>query len=126
VPGCHQGIERSKRTRERWIIAEVLRIKGGLLLRQGGEGATAEAERHFREALDIARQQGALSWELRAANSLAQLWHGHSKSGDAYRLLSSIYNRFNEGFETCDLRTACAMMEKLRASPALIGLRRSW
>jgi hypothetical protein len=35
--------------------------------------AAAAAEGHFRQALDRARRQGALSWELRAATSLARL-----------------------------------------------------
>ena len=66
-------LEQVDRTEERWPIAELLRIKGELLLLQGGApAAAATAEDYFRQALDWARRQGALSWELRAATSLAQ------------------------------------------------------
>ncbi len=68
-----EAIERAGSTEERWGIAELLRVKGGLLLLQGGPGARAAAEDHFRQALDWARRQGALSWELRAAMSMARL-----------------------------------------------------
>jgi hypothetical protein len=55
-------------------IVRYVRVKGETLLWRGAPGATAEAERHFRQALAMARQQSALSWELRAATSLARLW----------------------------------------------------
>jgi len=45
---------RSERTEECWPIAELLRVKGELLLLQGAPGATAVAEDHFRQALDWA------------------------------------------------------------------------
>ena len=62
-----ETLERVERTEERWVIAEFLRIEGELLLVQGAQGAAATGEHHFRQALDWARRQGALSWELRAA-----------------------------------------------------------
>jgi hypothetical protein len=43
----------------------VLRLKGELFLLQGAQGATAVAADHFRQALEWARRQDALSWELR-------------------------------------------------------------
>jgi predicted ATPase len=57
---------------EHWYLAELLRIKGELLLLENAPGTTVSAELHFRRALDCARRQGALSWELRAATSLAR------------------------------------------------------
>src|SRR6266446_4590739 len=69
-----EAIVRSERNEERWATAELLRIKGELVLLQGAPGAAAAAEGHFRQALDWARRQGALSWELRTASSLARLW----------------------------------------------------
>jgi uncharacterized protein (DUF924 family) len=75
------GIERARHS-------GICRIKGELLL-QDGHGAMAAAEEHFWQALDWARRQDALSWELRAATSLAQLlrdqiprtrWHVSSRS----------------------------------------------
>jgi predicted ATPase len=67
-----QAIERCERTNERWLFAELLRLKGELLL-PGEKPSRARAEDNLREALDWARRQGALSWELRAATSLGRL-----------------------------------------------------
>ena len=66
-----EALELSDRSEERMYQPELLRIKGELLLLRSERGAAAAAENHFRQALDWARQQGALSWELRAATSLA-------------------------------------------------------
>ena len=67
-------------------MAELLRIKGELLLLPA-TGATAAAEDHFRQALDWARRQGTLSWELPAAASLARLLRDQGRSADAVALL---------------------------------------
>ena len=91
----------------------MLRIKGELLLSQGGSGAAAAAEDHYQQALDWARRQGALSWELRAATSLARLLRDHNRSTEAIAVLAPIYNRFTEGFETADLKTAKALIDSL-------------
>jgi predicted ATPase len=99
---------------ERWLIAELLRIKGELLLLQGGSSAAAMAEDYFRQALDWARRQGALSFELRAATSLARLLRDQGRSADALALLQPIYDRFTEGFETADLKTAKALLGTLQ------------
>ncbi|HME83329.1 MAG TPA: hypothetical protein VKG91_01955, partial [Roseiarcus sp.] len=61
---------------------------------------------HFVQAGDLARRQGALSWELRAAISLERLLHSQGEAKDARDLLSSVYARFAEGFETADLLSA--------------------
>jgi hypothetical protein len=55
-------------------LAELLRIKGALVLLEGAPDAAGAAEGHFRRALECTHRQGALSWELRAATSLARLW----------------------------------------------------
>jgi predicted ATPase len=85
----------------------------GLLLLEGAPGAAAAAEDHFRQALDWARRQGALSWELRAATSLARLWRDQARSNEARELLSSVYDRFTEGFATADLGAAKALLDHL-------------
>jgi predicted ATPase len=92
----------------------LLRVKGELLLLQGGSSAAATAEDHFRQALDWARRQGALSWELRAATSFARLLRNQDRPADAMALLQPVYDRFTEGFDTVDLRTAKALIEALQ------------
>jgi predicted ATPase len=95
-------------------LPESLRIKGKLLLLQAADGATAAAEAHFRQALDWARGQGALSWELRAATSLARPVLDQGRSADAMANLQPFYDRFTEGFETADLKAAKALLDDLR------------
>jgi predicted ATPase len=111
LPAIEEMIIRSEHTEERWLIAESLRVKGELLLLRGEPGAEATAEGHFRQALDLAQQQGALSWELRAATSLARLLSDRGRSADATALLQPVYDRFTEGFATADLKAAKALLE---------------
>jgi predicted ATPase/DNA-binding winged helix-turn-helix (wHTH) protein len=113
LPAIEEAIVRSELTEEQWLIAELLRVKGETLLWRGAPGAAAEAEGHFRRALDLARQQGALSWELRAATSLARLWREQARGKAAHELLASVYDRFTEGFTTADLRAAKSFLEEL-------------
>jgi predicted ATPase len=121
-----EALARSERNEDRWCVAELLRIRGELLLLQGISGAAA-AEDHYQQALDWARRQGALSWELRTATSLARLWGDQNRSAEAIALLAPIYNRFTEGFETDDLKAAKALIDafynsKGHNAPALVEL----
>jgi predicted ATPase len=113
LPAFEETIVRAELTEERWLNAELLRIKGELLLLQGEPGAAAAAEDHFRQALDWARRQGALSWELRTATSLARLWRDQHRVKEARALLGSVYGRFTEGFATADLREAKSLLQEL-------------
>jgi predicted ATPase len=113
LAAIEEAIDRSERSEERWATAELLRVKGELLLLRGAPGAAAAAEDHFRHALDWARRQGALSWELRAATSLARLLSDRGRSADARGLLQPVYDRFTEGFATADLRAAKALLDDL-------------
>ena len=108
-----EAIARSEQTEERWAIAEVLRVKGELVLLQGAPNAAAAAEEHFLQALDWARRQDLLSWELRGATSLARLFHQQGRTSQARKLLAPIYDRFTEGFGTADLIAAKAVLEAL-------------
>ncbi len=101
-----EALARCERTDERWSVAELLRIRGELLLLQGEPEASAAAEDHYRQGLDVARQQETPSWELRCATSLARLWRDQARSEQARELLASVYDRFTEGFATADLKAA--------------------
>ena len=115
LAAIEEAIARSERTEERWAMAELVRVEGELLLLQGAPGAAAVAKDHFRQALDWARQQGALSWELRAATSLARLLRDTDRIGEARDLLAPIYERFTEGFGTADLRAAKKLLDELNS-----------
>ena len=104
---------RIEKTAEGWILPELLRVKGELLFLKGGDEAVAGAYDHMRQALDCARQQGALSWELRAATSTARLLRDQNRRGDAVAILEPVYGRFTEGFDTADLKSAKALLDSL-------------
>jgi predicted ATPase len=69
------------------------------------------AEVCFREALAVARKQGALSWELRTAVSLVRLMAGQGYADEGKEILGPIYRQFTEGFETADLCAARSLLE---------------
>jgi predicted ATPase len=98
--------------RERWWETEVCRLRGVLLLRQTGT-PQPEAETCFHQALAVARRQEAKSLELRAAMSLARLWHQQGKRAEARELLARVYGWFTEGFDAVDLQEAKALLEAL-------------
>jgi DNA-binding winged helix-turn-helix (wHTH) protein/predicted ATPase len=99
-------------TEVRFYAAELYRLKGALLLKRAPPDAP-QAEACFQQALDIARQQEARSWELRAATSLARLWQSQDKRREAYDLLSPVYGWFTEGFDTADLQEAKVLLDEL-------------
>jgi tetratricopeptide (TPR) repeat protein len=95
------------------VTPELVRLKGELSLLHGGPAAAGSAEIHFRQALDGAREHGALSWELRAATSLARLLLNQGRPPDATACLQPIYDRFTEGFGTADLIAAKQLLDEL-------------
>ena len=97
---------------ERSHLAEILRIKGWMLSLKGD---LAGAERSYLASLDWAREQGAKSWELRTATSLARLWQAQGARRQARELLEPIYDGFTEGFDTKDLVEARALLSELAA-----------
>jgi predicted ATPase len=114
LASIEEAIANSNRSEERWATAELIRIKGELVLLQNAPGAAGAAEDCFREAIDWARRQTALSWELRAAISLARLWRDLDRRKQARELLVQAYERFTEGFATSDLGSAKALIDDLR------------
>lgn len=99
-----------------WCAAELLRLQGEICLRDaGGDRAAAEveAEALFTQALEIARSQGALSWQLRTATSLAHLWQSQGRVAEGKVLLLSVRDQFTEGFGTADMIRADALLEHL-------------
>jgi predicted ATPase/DNA-binding winged helix-turn-helix (wHTH) protein len=110
-----EAIARAENGLAGWCAAELLRVKAEALLREGA-GHAAAAEGLLQRSLDTAREQGALSWELRTATSLARLWHGQQRTKEAHDLLTSVRDRFTEGFETTDLVKAGALLEDMAVS----------
>jgi tetratricopeptide (TPR) repeat protein len=98
-------------TGERISEAELLhRVRGNLL---NVKGDRAGAERCYREAIAVAKRQGANLLQLRASTSLARLWRDQGKRGEARDVLASIYGWFTEGLDTPVLKEAKALLEEL-------------
>lgn len=101
---------------EHYCTAEIHRLLGEAALASGHGGAVAmdaEAEVHFRQAIEIARAQAARSWELRATTSLARLWQRQGRVTEAHAMLAEIYGWFTEGHDTHDLREARVLLDDL-------------
>lgn len=105
------GIAQAERGAGYWYMPELRRVKGRLLQLADGSRSSTSAEEEFLEALDEARRQGALSWELRVSMHLAKLWREQARRDDARELLVSTFNQFNEGFETVDLKAARTLID---------------
>jgi predicted ATPase len=99
-------------TEARYYEAELHRLNGELLLQQSADNAT-EAESCFQQAISIAQNQSAKSWELRAATSLARFWQSQGKRDEARELLAPVYEWFTEGFDTADLIDAKSLLDEL-------------
>jgi hypothetical protein len=103
--------------------ADVWRLRGELLFGADDRPRTiddrepassvAEAEACIHQALSIAREQQARTFELRAAVSLARLWQTQGRRAEARELLAGIYSWFTEGFDTPDLVEAKRILDEL-------------
>jgi class 3 adenylate cyclase/predicted ATPase len=96
----------------KYQLPELFRTKGELLLRQNPNDDTAES--WFRRAITMARDEGTKSLELRAALSLARLYHARNRDGEARDLLAPVYAWFTEGLDTRDLVEAKELLDKFR------------
>jgi len=97
-------------TGEGWWRSRALAVQGTTLLHLGDTDA---AKDRLEAALRCARQQGAKSWELRAATSLARLRAERGDRREAHDLLAPIYGWFTEGVATPDLIKAKALLDQL-------------
>jgi predicted ATPase len=109
-----KALARAEQTEAGWYFAELLRTKGELHLLERRPTSVDAAENCFQRALGIARDQGALCWELRSAMSLGRLWRGQRRVNEARKLLGPVYRRFTEGFGTADLVAAKALLASVR------------
>jgi len=97
---------------ERFVLPEIHRVRGRLLLDRSAADRDAAAAA-YRRAIEIAREQQARLLELRAATSLARLWGENGKRDAARAMLAPVYQWFTEGFDKPDLRDAKALLDEL-------------
>jgi tetratricopeptide (TPR) repeat protein len=111
LDAVHEGLEAVERHGERRVEADLYRVQGELLW--ASPTGQPEAEACLTRAVEIARGQSAKLLELRAATSLAKVWHEQGKTTEARELLTPVYNWFTEGFDTRDLKEAKAVLDGL-------------
>lgn len=109
-----EAVLRAETRQSGWCAAEILRAHAAKLLKQDGPGATARAETLLLEAIDLAQEQGAVSWELRSATSLARLWQRDGRGDHALGLMKPVYSRLTEGFADADALAAQQLLSELR------------
>ena len=111
-----ESITRLEAGEERSHYAEVLRLKGWILILRGEPDQAAAI---LRKALTVARHQRAKSWELRAATTLARLLASRGDEAEALAVLAPVHDWFTEGRNTRDLKEAAQLLAELRgAEPA--------
>ena len=114
ITALAEALDHIDKTGERFCEPEIFRLKGELLLQQAVPDLP-QAEACFQQALAVARHQQAKALELRSAMNLSRLWQHQGHRDAARHLLAEVYGWFTEGFDTCDLQEAKALLEQLRA-----------
>jgi predicted ATPase len=110
LSSINEAIELSRATRGEFTLPDLLRTKAEILLSQ--PGARMEAiEALLSEAVERARVQGALMWELRLALTQVKARAAHGRGSEARQMLEQVYSRFSEGFETNDLKAAAQLLQ---------------
>jgi predicted ATPase/class 3 adenylate cyclase len=95
---------RIDRWSERWQEAEVWRVEAKVLAARNEEPSSVTAR--FTRALGIARQQGALGWEVRAATDLASYLCEQGRAGEARSVLAPVLGAVQRGDASADVETA--------------------
>jgi predicted ATPase len=108
-----ESVARIEAGEERSHYAEVLRLKGWILILRGEPD---KAEASLRKAIAVSRDQQAKSWELRAATTLARLLASQGNQADALTELAPIHDWFTEGSDTKDLKGAAQLLAELRGA----------
>jgi ABC-type transport system involved in cytochrome c biogenesis ATPase subunit/tetratricopeptide (TPR) repeat protein len=90
-------------TGEKFALSDLHRLQAALAL-DAQDDQTAET--CLREAIDVARDQGARIWELRAAIDLARLWHNAGRTREAISLLKPVHDSIADGDCPKDMITA--------------------
>jgi predicted ATPase len=95
-----------------WPLAELYRIKAGLLLKQDVENRPG-AEAAFHKSMEIARLQNAKSLELRASLDFARYCLVVGREEQAYKTLKPVFDWFSEGFDSAELKQAKSLLAEL-------------
>jgi predicted ATPase/DNA-binding winged helix-turn-helix (wHTH) protein len=92
-------------------LSELLRIKSFVFAAQDDRESAIGC---LTEAIEVARAQSALAFELRSSIDLARLLCEAGQRDQAHHNLALVYDRFTEGFQTADLKVARGLLENLQ------------
>jgi hypothetical protein len=95
-----------------WFCPEILRRDALHRLDISGDRALPEVMNLLQRSLQLAKEMGALSWELRTATTIARI-DMHREVGSNYGLLESIVGRFSEGYDTADYGKAVTVLSEM-------------
>ena len=109
-----EGLAMAAATLQAFHEIELNRLRGELLMAKGATHRE-QAERYLRRAIDLAREQEARSYELRAATVLARMMAAAGQRAEARGLLAPISESFTEGLETPDVQEAARLLASLTA-----------
>lgn len=107
-----QAIAQARHCNFMMDMPDMLRARAEALMRKSHPDLP-QAELSLVQALDVARDQGALGYELRVAVALAKLWQRVGRRQEAHDILAPVYQRFTEGFQTRSLATARGLLAEL-------------
>lgn len=107
-----RAIELVEKNGDFCYMPELLRIRANLLLSMPSSLAD-DAEECLMRSLGHSRNIGARAWELRTATDLAKLWTDAGRSRDARELLQPVFEQFDEGLDTADVKAAERLLATL-------------
>jgi class 3 adenylate cyclase/predicted ATPase len=107
-----EALALAQRTGERWTDAELHRVRGDILVR-ARPGDAAAAEEAYSAAIAIAKWQGARSFGLRAALSLAKLYQSTGRPVEAHDVLAPALEGFSPTPEMPEIEEAQALLAAL-------------
>ena len=110
----NHALAASERTGLHWYDAETHRIRGEILLR-GNSADTLTAEEAFQRAIAVAGEQGARSFGLRAALSLARLYQSTGRPAEAHAVLEPALGGFSPTPEMPEIAEAQALLVAIEA-----------
>ena len=109
IPLIDRALEMMSETGERLTHAECLRIKANLLAMDSVD--RSEVEACLMDSLQVARERGARSSVLRTAMDLGRWWRDDGRPDEARQMVAEVYESFDQGFETPDLKRARALLD---------------
>lgn len=110
------AVSSARKMIQKFWLPELLRTQAEIMLDGPSPDADA-AEPAFRESIELARDQSATAWELRAAVPLARLLLQQGRTADMLALVGPIYEAHSEKSGTKDLVEAAAILTAVQRRP---------